>query len=339
MVKNHPHGGRSEQRPLKPLLFPALITSLFMGGIAVAQSRDLRADLTDLNVRSTTEHYALAGTVNDVRMADFAAALEFIHAEYVVGFEELLADPNAKAERPASSVRPSGVGGEARRKPNIAAIGSDQETRERFSVVVLAKETEYQEFTQAYFDARLEHTRGLFVPAVNLLVILDVGDPADTYATLFHEAFHQFSNRHIPFAPMWVNEGLATYYETARPTGGGLAFDRPYDAFFQVVKEAADAKTLIPFDELLSANRSAFYDQGEIRGLRYPKAIVHYAQSYTLCAYILSDHEGKLLLRRYLKTLAAARGHADAVRITRETFPQSLLESLVTPWLQYVNKY
>lgn len=290
-------------------------------GVVKSDPRNLSADLLNLNVRLTTEHYSLAGTVNDARLNDFAAALEFIHAEYATGFAELFANlESAELNAPRE------------------AANSAANKAQRFSVVILAKEGEYKEFTQAYFDRRVEHTRGLFVPSVDLLVILDFGDASETYTTLFHEAFHQFLHRHVPYAPMWVNEGLATYYETARPTGGGLAFDRKRDEFFQVVKEAADAKLLIPFDILLAAGQREFYEPVKMPTLRFPRSVIYYAQSYTLCAYILSDNEGRMLLRRYLQTLAAATSDGDAARITAETFPETLLEALVTPWLQYVNK-
>lgn len=306
-----------------------LILYGWMCGSALAGSRDLRADLKGLNVRLKTEHYALAGTVTDGRLADFGAALEFIHAEYAAGFSELLAEGGDGARRE----------GKADVKGGAARGEEGNSGSERFSVVVLAKESEYREFTTAYFDRRVEHTRGLFVPAVELLVVLDIGDAGQTYATLFHEAFHQFLHRHVPQAPMWVNEGLATYYETARPTGGGLAFDRPRDDFFQVVKSAADAKKLIPFDVLMTADVRAFYDVEEMPGLSVPRSAVYYAQSYTLCAFILSDGEGRLLMRRYLQALAGAGSAEEAARITVETFPELLRDAMVTPWLRYVNKY
>ena len=296
---------------------------------AKAGPRNLGADLQNLDVRLNSDHYALAGTASDARLNEFAAALEFIHAEYAAGFAELLADQNRNPQADARS--------DAQAAPESAAAKTP--ASDRFSVVVLAKEGEYKEFTHAYFNNQLEHTRGLFVPSVDLLVILDIGNTSETYATLFQEAFHQFLHRHVPLAPMWVNEGLATYYETARPTGAGLVFDRPRDLFFQVVKEAADAKLLISFDALLSADRSAFYDSTALPGMRFPRSVLHYAQAYTLCAFIVNDGEGRLVLRRYLQSLAGARGEKDVLRITRESFPPSLLEALVAPWLQYVNKY
>jgi len=287
-----------------------------------ADPRDLGTDLQDLNVRLNSDHYALAGTVSDARLNEFAAALEFIHAEYAAGFAELLADTHTGNPRKEGS------------KPGPAGHA----TNERFAVVVLDKESQYKEFTQAYFNRKLEHTRGLFVPAVDLLVILDIGDASETYATLFHEAFHQFLHRHVPLAPMWVNEGLATYYETARPTSSGLVFDRPRDEYFQVVKEAADAKLLIPFDALLAADRGAFYDTTPMPGLRFPRSILFYAQSYSLCSFIVNDHDGRLLMRKYLQSLATAGSPKEAQRMTAESFPPHLLEAMITPWLQYVNK-
>ena len=57
---------------------------------AAGQDRDLFSDLENLNVRHTTAHYALAGTVSDAKLRDNGKALELAYREYATGFGELL---------------------------------------------------------------------------------------------------------------------------------------------------------------------------------------------------------------------------------------------------------
>ena len=41
--------------------------------------RDLRSDLKNLNVRYTTEHYALAGTTRAAKLRTYGEALEYVY--------------------------------------------------------------------------------------------------------------------------------------------------------------------------------------------------------------------------------------------------------------------
>ena len=278
--------------------------------VAAAQVRDLQSDLQNLNVRHATSHYALAGTVTDVKLKLYGQALEHVYREYAKGFAELLADP----------------------RENNAGDGSAK----KFNVVVLAHADEYTEFTNAYFGKWAEHTSGMFVPTASLLVIRDGRDRESTFSTLFHEAFHQFVHRHVPRVPTWLNEGLATYYGTARPVGGGLVFDRPRSASFALIRDAARMSKLISLRRVMESRLAEFYDQSDIQGLGVTHRTLCYAQSYTLVSYMINDDAGREHLRTYIRRLSEAKALSDVQRITRETFPDDLLDSMVEPWLAHV---
>jgi len=164
-------------------------------------------------------------------------------------------------------------------------------------------------------------------------------ESAETYEVLFHEAFHQFMHRHIPAAPVWVNEGLATYYGTARVTPQGLAFDRPRSEYADLVATAASAKRLIPLDDLMAAAPATFYSGEPIEGVSASRSMLSYAQSYTLVAYMLADPDGQQHLRKYLRELAAIETTAQAKQVTLKSFPPPLLSGMVTEWLQFVNRH
>ena len=275
------------------------------------QDRDLFSDLKDLNVRHTTAHYALAGTVSDGKLRDYAQALELAYREYAKGFGELL----------------------DRQKP-----GRDDDAADRFRVVILAKSAEYKEFTRAYFGERAEHSTGQFVPAARLLIIRDSKDREGTYGTLFHEAFHQFARRHMPAIPIWLNEGLATYYATARPVRGRLVFDRGASGYFRLVRNAARKGQLIPLGELMASTQAAFYQQSPVDGLRADRKTLCYAQSYTLASYMINDNAGRDFLRTYMRALSKVVTTKDARRVTREVFTDKLLEAMIKPWLAHVGQ-
>lgn len=323
-----------------------------LGGAATgtpAQTRSLRSDLGNLNVRLRTDHYAISGTIGDDRLAEYGRALEYIHKEYAAGFARLItrrneqlggSDELADLGRRAKGAAPRSAD-HIERTPYTKPPENDGPAApdRRFKVVVLSTGAEYQEFTQPYFGGRAEHTRGLFVPGAQLLIIRDEPASHETYEILFHEAFHQFVDRYIPAAPTWINEGLATYYGTARPTANGLVFDRPRTTFFDVVSSAADARQLIPLEELMQAAPNAFYARTPIKGLNFDRSTLHYAQSYTLVAYMLRDEAGRAHLGEYLRGLANARSPKDAHRVTRKSFPDSLLDATVKGWVEMVRRY
>lgn len=287
-----------------------------------AQSRDLHADLSKLNIRRETRHYAISGTVSDGRIEKFATALEFIHRAYADGFEGLL-NPR---------------GGEVFSGLDVGARGAGHEP-ERFRVVVLATDEQYSEFGKAYFGAHAEHTRGLYVDSAKLLLVSAAGADEETYEVLFHEAFHQFLHRYVPAAPTWLHEGLATYYGTARQTRSGLVFDRHRWDYRNTVLNAANAGVLITLDRLITLDGESFYRTEAVEGLGVSQRRLAYAQAYTLCRYLLSDKAARRHLCDYIRALARVGTAADVKRITSESWPANLLRALSPQWLDSVRRW
>lgn len=310
--------------------------ALMVPCVAFAQPspRNLITDVKEFEARHRTEHYVLGGTVSAERYEEYGRALEFIYAEYASGFEELFAADKSltsKVDESTAKNRKERSTAATRGRPLDGDAG-------RFHVMILTNEAHYGEFVDAYFPGESEHTRGLFIPGINLLVICDDPDPARTYRVLFHEAFHQFLNRYIPCAPVWVNEGLATYFGMARVTPGGLVFDGPDDGYYGVVRDAMDARTLVPLNELMTLNACEFYDVALVPGQEFTRRRLHYAQSYTLVRFMLMDDAGREHLRVYLRKLAAAKGCRDVPRITREHFHADLIQRLIQPWIASVHR-
>ncbi len=302
-----------------------LITTFSITSNTLAQlpSRNLRADLANLEIRHRTDHYAMAGNCEASRFEEYGRALEYVYHEYAKGFGQLI-----QKDKPIGNKAPS--------QTNDASLDGDQGSR--FKVVILANKNDYDAFTAAYFGGRAEHTRGLFVKAFELLIIRDDADTSETYEVLFHEAFHQFVHRYVPMAPVWINEGLATYYGTARATPNGLVFDRPISWYFGAVAQARDIRQLVPLDKLMAANRVEFYDTTPIKGVRFDRRLLHYGQAYTLVAFMLQDKQGQTILQQYLIDLSKAKNRREVRRIAKKHYPEKLLKRITVPWLDFVNR-
>lgn len=313
------------------------------------QTRNIRDDVARLSIRHRTEHYAISGTVSDARLAEYGRLLEYIHKEYADGFAELL-DGNRhgtdQRQDKRSGQRGSGRsrsgrsprGGSEDRDDRGAAKKATDGDEHRFRVVIFARKAEYDEFGAAYFGRFSEHTSGMFVPSVDLLLISDADGPDETYGVLFHEAFHQFLRKHVPLAPTWLNEGLATYYGTARPTGKGLVFSESHQGFFRIVRDAESSRKLLPLDQLMIMSRAAFYNQSLVAGKTYTRRSLAYAEAYTLTLYLLGDNDGRSHLQDYIRALAAAKSAADAIEVTKSRFPKRVCDAMTRPWMKVVNR-
>ncbi len=116
-------------------------------------------------------------------------------------------------------------------------------------------------------------------------------------------------------------------------------FDRPLTGYFRLVQRAVDNRKLIPLRELMDSTQRAFYDQSPVEGINASHRSLCYAQSYTLAGYLINDKQGRTHLRGYIRKLSKAKTFKDARRVTRETFTDKLLESMVKPWLTHVRRH
>jgi tetratricopeptide (TPR) repeat protein len=97
----------------------------------------------------------------------------------------------------------------------------------------------------------------------------------DTRKVLQHELAHRFVRLTLPFAPLWLNEGLAEYFSTFEIADGIARFGkRPY----VVGQGAMDwAQRLPSLERILSADWRTFHEQAEeARFYQASWALVHY---------------------------------------------------------------
>jgi hypothetical protein len=318
---------------------------------------NLGGKLKELNVRVRTEHYALAGTVNDKTLNDYGRLLETIHREYAATFAQITDEPATSAgdKRPAVKAPKTATKG-ARGKavepaePNAPAdnardanapaarpapAGLDAEGR--YPVLVFGTENDYQEFGREFLGGRTEHTGGMFIPSQGALLILDRGNPNSTSEVLFHEAFHQFMHRHIKNPPMWLNEGLADYYGTARVQQGRLVFVPDADSW-KLVRKAIEKKLTISLAQLVQADHNQFYDPAPVKISGFDdvrRSHLYYKESYTLIHCLLADQTARPRLRDYMRALAKDDG-SNTAKLTAEFFSPAVCDQITPFWFKHV---
>jgi hypothetical protein len=280
---------------------------------------------------------------------EYGRALEYIHAEYSRGFEKLL-----NLEKKSGSAAAGRKSPPARGKPGPAVrnardargrssadskIAGPEADADRFRVVLFRTDEEYQAFGREFLGGWTEHTNGMFVTRLKMLLILAGKKDEETYSVLFHEAFHQFLAKYIKNPPIWLNEGLATYYGTAQPTPRGLAWTRTPRFGWPLCRQALQFNAAIPLREVVHADWERFYDTTPVILPRYDKLIrrhFFYAESYTLIHMLLKDRTGLQRLQNYIRDLAADDG-TNSAKITNKYFDSATCDRLSRTWAAYVN--
>jgi hypothetical protein len=133
-------------------------------------------------------------------------------------------------------------------------------------------------------DGRPDTVAGYYVatPLANYIAI-DASAGEGPFRAVYHEFVHYFLHNNLPYAPLWLNEGLAEYYSTVRIRGARADLGLPIDDHRQWLLEHDP----IPLARLfLIDTDSPEYREGLGRG-------TFYAQSWALTHYLMSHPDKK----------------------------------------------
>jgi tetratricopeptide (TPR) repeat protein len=148
------------------------------------------------------------------------------------------------------------------------------------AVVVFPDDSSYAPFKPLLGGQTARNVVGYFQPGtdVNYITIVLDGGAARDPATLLHEYTHLLVDNHFSAAPLWLKEGLAEFYSTARVSEGGrrLTLGEPPQ---QRARELRGGRGLIPLATLFTVDQaSPYYLESGKLGLFYAQswALVHY---------------------------------------------------------------
>ena len=138
-------------------------------------------------------------------------------------------------------------------------------------------------------------------------VAYDIGR-RQTLSILGHEGWHQFNQRLFVYRlPSWLDEGIATLFETCRFERGQFVFD-PASNLMRLgsLKHTLQTGRMIPLDQLLLLNPGQVLNgyNGDPDG-----ATAYYAQVYALVRFLREDGHGLRLRHYHAMLLGAAHGN------------------------------
>jgi len=195
-------------------------------------------------------------------------------------------------------------------------------------VVVFSSDRAFQPY-QPRFEGRRVELAGYFQGGEDLNYLALNGQlGGNSVRTVFHEYTHFLVGNTMGATPVWLNEGLAEFYEMTVESKGGKAaiIGTAPQEHLDLLKE----NRLIPLPELMSIDQeSPLYNEGSRRG-------VFYAESWALAHYlVLGNPQRTKQFQRYL-TLVRESGASDQTfRAAFATDPGVIEDEL----RQYVKRF
>ncbi|MEM1209991.1 MAG: DUF1570 domain-containing protein [Planctomycetota bacterium] len=172
--------------------------------------------------------------------------------------------------------------------------------------------------------------------ASGLATWIDDQATSRVYRVLQHEGFHQFAWAYIgEDLPVWVNEGLAQYFEDAIFTGKrmrtGLADARRID----LVRDALETERAVDLEEIISMSGRTWSDTLAADPQR---SSLLYAQSWSLVYYLIHGRDGRYrnAFQRYLVLISDGQRSARAMR---EAFGVESLAGIERLWSEHARDH
>ncbi len=158
---------------------------------------------------------------------------------------------------------------------------------------------------------------GLFlrVPDKNYVLMRVDAEGDHPYAIIYHEYTHFVLSRDAEWLPLWLNEGLAEFYENTDIREKDVALGQPSPANIQWLRE----NRLLPLATLFTVDTSSPYYHEENKGS------IFYAESWALTHYLqVKDFQEKtqrltdyamLLAKKVDPVTAATRSFGDLTKL------------------------
>lgn len=179
----------------------------------------------------------------------------------------------------------------------------------RFVIYLFADRRQWEQFTRDFAgpDAQmyLRIQKGAY--AINDVCVAYHIGRSQTFSVLGHEGWHQFNSRFFTYRlPSWLDEGVATLFETCRFHQGRFVFEPQRNLLrLGALKETLLTGRMIPLEQLLVLNPGQVLPTS---GGTEERVTAFYAQTYALVRFLREEFYGYYLRKYHTMMAAALRG-------------------------------
>jgi len=251
----------------KPVLGP--------NGKPVMADMTFKSEPLEMPFTVETDHYVIKTDISARVAQNTAKAMEHLYRAYV------------KVFRPKNS--------QAAKKADVVIF----EKQKDFLAYAKRIHVKPRKDTLGFFRARSDN-------GGEIVTYKRLASESHTMRTLYHEATHQFvlmmtGVKNPP--PLWVNEGLAVYFETSRWRGGKLKTGLIPRARLRQLQKAIRDKKYIHLRDLVQRRHDTF-------------DALCYAESWSLVYFFVKANNGRYAERfsNYFRALKAGVKHDEAFK-------------------------
>ncbi|MFH1707976.1 MAG: tetratricopeptide repeat protein [Planctomycetota bacterium] len=171
---------------------------------------------------------------------------------------------------------------------------------------------------------------GYFNDRLDVLVIRGDRSERDALETLYHEGFHQYLSYYIKDAPIWFNEGLATFFECSYFEGGSFHAGVVNKGRLQGLVAGLEGR--FPGAALVTLKEFMLFDPSGFMGNIGNQAILNYSQAWSVVYFLLMNPEFMdKYLRPYFKLLKEGKSKDEAFTATFAP----VIHSIEVKWKDY----
>jgi len=172
-----------------------------------------------------------------------------------------------------------------------------------------------------------ENTLGFYYPASRNLFLLDHVNPTITQMVLLHEGFHQYLHLLIEKPPLWFNEGMASYFETATLEKKSFTVGTP-SLRLRRLAAMLQKRSSPPLREFVTITDEEFRDPESVPD--------NYALAWGLCHFFLHCENGKYrkVLHAYFQALRRGASHEETA--SKHLVPLLRSKTLEDEWEKYI---
>ena len=194
----------------------------------------------------------------------------------------------------------------------------------RFRVFIFSGKAGFDSYLKDLGGVPPIHTAaGLYVPSLRQLLIWNLPNRTNMLSTIRHEGLHQYLDVVLPNIPVWLNEGLAEYFERSRTALGKPSPTTIHHSHLR--RLAARPSALNPI-KLMHSTRNQFYGN----------PAHNYAQAWALVHFMRrGPHKWRRIFKTLVAELRSGKAHDKAVAAALEGFDRG---EFARAFAEYVDK-
>jgi hypothetical protein len=194
----------------------------------------------------------------------------------------------------------------------------------RFDVLVFSGNAGYSSYCKDLYGSTMTNSAGLYAHVLRQLLIQNLPETEQMMKTVRHEGLHQYMGGILTEIPIWFNEGMAEYYESAEYKGGRWQTG--------VVRkdhlETLTSKSNWELKDFLSTPQPEFMKRADHA----------YAQSWAFVHFLRhSDRKNKQLFGKFFESFRETPSGAKAMETMLASMDLQALEKEFRGFLKTLN--